>query len=176
MGMRGGGTLRRGRHANVIGRPRPTPANQEARCSPHPKNLPHPPQSPLRDPGKRLKWRWPRLRSRGVRTVKNLNPITAAVSLEAIITINRCRADCRSGWKIVFSKMAAPIYATSHMLFLQCDTLVLTVWGTSTISSSFYYPAWSQSLVVNSMELEDRRPGLNSESTSYYHCGTGIAT
>ncbi|XP_036153479.1 uncharacterized protein LOC118649963 isoform X2 [Myotis myotis] len=146
MGMRGGGTLRRGRHANVIGRPRPTPANQEARCSPHPKNLPHPPQSPLRDPGKRLKWRWPRLRSRGVRTVKNLNPITAAVSLEAIITINRCRADCRS------------------------------VWGTSTISSSFYYPAWSQSLVVNSMELEDRRPGLNSESTSYYHCGTGIAT
>lgn len=95
--MRGGGTLRRVRQANVIGRPRPTPANQETRCSPHPKNVPHPPQSPLRDPGKRLKWRWPPLRSRGVRTVKNLNPITTAVSLEAVITINRCRADCRSG-------------------------------------------------------------------------------
>lgn len=95
--MRGGRTLRRGRHASVIGRLRLTPANQEARCSPQPKNLPHPPQSPLRDPGKRLKWRWPPLRSRGVRTVKNLNPIPAAVSLEAVITINRCRADCRSG-------------------------------------------------------------------------------
>lgn len=61
------------------------------------------------------------------------------------------------------------IFYSSH-----CTTLISFLYlsihfslKAGTIISSFYYPALSQNLMVNSMDLEHRHPGFNPGSPSY---------